>query len=84
MELDPDAGFAFRMGKPALKPDVLMRGEYSDYMQFIQAMVDGSATVDDEPVSRVGDLSVLESIAEAFAVVRANSTVNAKVPTKTL
>lgn len=81
MDFDPDDGFAFRMGEPNTKPDLLMQGDYSEYMQFVQAMTDGKASSEDEPVTRVGDVAALEAIAEVFAVVRASAKMKAQIPT---
>ena len=80
MEFDPDAGFAFRMGEPNTKPDLLMQGDYTEYMQFIKAMKDGNGQLEDEPVTRIGDLATMEAIAESFAAVRTASAVKAKIP----
>lgn len=80
MDFDPVAGFAFRTGRPDDAPDMLMKGNYKEYMQFARAMFAGEATEADEPVERIGDASVLESISEVFLAVKTAAAIPTELP----
>ena len=80
LQFDPQDGCWFELTPPPREPDLVFKGEYAAYIEFIKAAKEGKASVEDEPVERIGDMSMLEAVGPAFAAGRAAAAIPAKFP----
>ena len=80
LQFDPQDGCWFELAPPPREPDLVFKGDYVAYIDFIKAAKDGKASLEDEPVERIGDLSMLETVGPAFAAGRAAAAMPAQMP----
>ena len=78
---DPEVGMYFDLRAPIEgEADLTFRGDYAEYIQFIQKASAGEVAVEDEPVERIGNVQMIETIGPAFAAGRAVAGMPAQFP----
>lgn len=68
MSFDPEEGVAFSLAEPTAKPDMLMKGDYVEFIRFMQQFAAGKAAAADQPVTISGYESFMEKVGAAYAV----------------
>ena len=79
MHFDPERGVWFELNPSDERPDLTLKGDYSEYMEFIRSLSADEATVEEQPVEFIGMKNLMEDIVgETFEAARKAGVVETK------
>ena len=80
LSFDPAEGVTFSLEEPTQEPDLLLQGDYVEYIRFMKMMAAGEAEEADQPLTMIGDEKFMEKVKAAFEESRKAATVPIKFP----